>query len=110
MSGDPDELRAKIAAEREALGETAAALAERADVVGRAKDGAHETAETVRRNATQAVAAAKEQGIRAVDTAVTWGSDVVAKARSGEDRRPLFVVGAVLGALVTVLVVRASRR
>ncbi|SDG72598.1 DUF3618 domain-containing protein [Pseudonocardia oroxyli] len=87
MSSDPDELRAKIAEEREALGETAAALAARADVVGRVENTVHDTAESVRTNATQ----------------------ILARARSGEDRRPLFALGAVLGALVVVVVVRAFR-
>lgn len=98
MSPDPDELRAKIAEEREALGETAAALAARADVVGRVENTVHDTAESVRATATQAV-----------DTATTWGSGVLDRTRSGEDRRPLFAVGAVLGALVAVAVVRAVR-
>ncbi|WP_181783784.1 DUF3618 domain-containing protein [Pseudonocardia pini] len=107
---DPEELRAKIAQEREALGETAAALAERADVTGRAKESARQTVESVRGNASHVAAQAQQQGGRALEQATTWVSGVVDRARTGEDRRPLFVVGAILGALVTVLAVRTARR
>ncbi|GAA4559034.1 DUF3618 domain-containing protein [Pseudonocardia xishanensis] len=95
----PEEIRTAIAEERAALGETAAALAERADVTGRAKHAAQDTADRAKHAAQNAVVTVR-------DTA----AGVVARARSGEDRRPLFAVGAVIGALVTVLVVRAVRR
>lgn len=109
MSADPDELRAKIAQEREALGETAAVLAARADLVGRAKDTARQTADSTRETAATAVAQAKEHGTHAMEKATTWGHDAVAKARSGEDRKPLFIIGAVAGALFSVAVARAVR-
>ncbi|GAA1829076.1 hypothetical protein GCM10009836_03620 [Pseudonocardia ailaonensis] len=109
MSTDPDELRARIAEERVALGETAAALAARTDVIGRAKDGAHDAAESLRDNASQTVTQAREQSSRAVERARTWSADIIARARSGEGRKPLFVVGAMLGALVAAAALRAVR-
>ncbi len=92
----PDALRADIAKTRAQLGETASALAAKADVKARAKGSARRTRERVGQKATETVRRQVE------NTDVT---EVV--------RRPLpmtIVAAAVAAAVVVTILVRRKRR
>ena len=97
-----EELRARIAVERELLGETVAELADRVDVPARAKAETRRVVEEARVKGTEVLAQARDQGRTAVQKVKAIGAE--------QDRRPLFVVLAAIGAVVGLLVLRGRRR
>lgn len=80
MTDDTDdtaELRERIAAEREQLGDTVAELAGRLDVPARAKEQGRQAVETAKTQGRHAVDTARTQGRQVVDTARTQGRQAV---------------------------------
>jgi imidazolonepropionase-like amidohydrolase len=97
-----EELRARIAVERELLGETVAELADRVDVPARAKAETRRVVEEARVKGTEVLAQARDQGRSAVQKVKAIGAE--------PDRRPLLAVVAAIGAVVGLLVLRGRRR
>ena len=131
----PDELRAEIAKTRADLGETAAALAAKADVKQRVKDSATETkqkaaakvdevthkasakvdevSQTVAAKAGSAAVKAGELRERVADEAVATKRDLQQGDVAAVARRPLpltAVATAAAAVAVVVLVIRRARR
>jgi hypothetical protein len=95
----PEELREEIAQTRADLGETAAALAAKADVKGRVTSAAKEKAEAVRQRATAEAVVTQEQ---------LKQGDVAGIARRPV---PMVAVAALAAAVVgVVLLIRRARR
>lgn len=117
---DPEELRAEIARTRQELGETAAALAAKADVKSRAKASAADFKARVQGSAADASVRVKQRAAAtAGQTAILAGSvrEQVAlssdKAREQLLRRPVpvAVIAAVTtAAAVAVFLIRRARR
>jgi hypothetical protein len=97
---DADALRAEIQATRQELGETAEALAAKADVKGRAKEAAADAA-------NRAKEAAKETAIHAKDVVRQRFAEVPDAVR--EHPVPPVVVG-LLGAAAIAVAIYASKR
>jgi ElaB/YqjD/DUF883 family membrane-anchored ribosome-binding protein len=97
-----EELRARIAVERELLGETVAELADRVDVPARAKAETRRVVEEARVKGTEVLAQARAQGRTAVQKVKAIGAE--------PDRWPLLAVVAAIGAVVGLLVLRGRRR
>jgi imidazolonepropionase-like amidohydrolase len=97
-----EELRARIAVERELLGETVAELADRVDVPARAKAETRRVVEEARVKGTEVLAQARDQARTAVQKVKAIGAE--------PDRRPLLAVVAAIGAVMGLLVLRGRRR
>jgi hypothetical protein len=108
---DPDQLREEIAQTRADLGETAAALAAKADVKARAKDAAASAKADVTARAKEAAATAKHRA--AHEVALTQqqlkDGDVAAVARRPAPMALLAAVAAGAAALAIILIRRARR-
>ena len=99
MGQDPSAIRADIERERRELGETVAALAEKADVKGQAQRKISETRETLDRKKEHVVAKGLTKGRHVAGMDGTEGAD---------KRRMIAIAGAV--AAGAALIVLARRR
>jgi hypothetical protein len=101
-----DELRAQIKQTRAELGETAQALAAKADVKARAKDQVEQTKQKVRAQALEATDLVRAKVRSATDRVNQTGENEV---RSGPVPLQLVVAG-VVAIVGVILIVRGRRR
>jgi cobalamin biosynthesis Mg chelatase CobN len=123
---DPEQIAADIERTREELGETAAALAAKADVKARMKDKAGQVRQQAKAKASDTADKVATAAAGTADKVATAASDATAQAtdaaaRTGAQiadtdvvqavrRRPIPVVGVALAAAVVVAAVVAIRR
>lgn len=98
----PEEIKKDIDQTREDLGDTAAALAGKADVKGQAKAKVDEVKETAKAKKDEFTAKAKEMGSKAQDAAPdSVGSGANSAAAAAQDNPvPIALVGAFIGGVV----------
>ena len=95
MGQDPSEIRADIERDRRELGETVAALAEKADVKGQAQRKIAETRESIDRKKDQVVASG--QHVAGLDDS------------PGADKRRTIAIAAAAGAGLLLLILKRRR-
>jgi ElaB/YqjD/DUF883 family membrane-anchored ribosome-binding protein len=105
-SQSPDRIEAEIEQSREELGETAAALAEKADVKQQAQQKVEETKEAARARVSATADAAKEKLQTAPEAASQTMDRTVATLREN----PAPAVAAIGGLLVVAVIMRRRRR
>ena len=101
----PEKVEAEIAETREELGDTAAALAEKADVKEQAKRKVEETKE----RAQEKVGAAAESAKQTLESAPETASQVANRTIAGARENPSAVIAAVIGGLLLVVLIRRRR-
>jgi molecular chaperone GrpE (heat shock protein) len=104
-ASDPEQIEGEIEQTREDLGETVAALAEKADVKKQAKQKVDETKERAQATATATADAAKQTFQSAPDKVSQSSDRALAVAREN----PAAVAGAAIGLLLLVVVLRRRR-
>ena len=109
----PDEIRRDIEQTREQVAETAAALAEKADVKSRAHDKVEETKARVKEKVTGTAETAKEKVAGATPESVSTGAQHAAgtaRERAQDNPIPVAVVAGVAAGFLLGLLVASRRR
>jgi ElaB/YqjD/DUF883 family membrane-anchored ribosome-binding protein len=100
---DPQQIETEIEQTREELGETVAALAEKANVKKQAKQKLDETKDKAREVGTQTAASAR-QGLEDMPN---WASDARSRATAAVREHPVAVAG--VAGMLLLLLIRRSR-
>jgi hypothetical protein len=101
----PEEIEAEIAEKREELGDTVAALADKADVKKQAKRKVEETKERAQEKVGAAAESAKQTFESAPETASQLADRTLARAREN----PPAAIAAVGGVLLLLFLIRRRR-
>jgi ABC-type transporter Mla subunit MlaD len=115
---EPEQIEAEIAQTREDLGDTVAALAEKADVKAHAKQKVDETRAAAKQKVEERRAAAQQKANetaaaarRTIQTAPERATQAQDRVRTAASENPAAAVAAAsAGALVVLLLLRARRR
>ena len=103
---EPDEIRADIEQTREELGDTTAAVAEKADVKGQATAKVEEVKQQASEKAQEAKEKAKEvtdqAAAKAREAAPESAAPAIEKAQRFANEKPLVVIGVALVAVVVL--------